>query len=238
MNDSETGSFTGPIEETEWPERLRAHVVEPGPRPRVHGYDVQGDLARHYGFAEVALLALTGELPSEEAARAFDVALVFAAPISVAEAPAHAGVLAKLCGATAQGVIGTGAVALAEQAGFMLEEHGEILEWLAARRADPTLEAPRSALSTDEEERAAVEGLAAALEGSGVGFLRDREDLGLVPAILLILDLCGLDTPEKLATAILVSRLPCVVAEACHVRAGLFQLYPMDLPPFRYEEDR
>ena len=82
--------WTGPLDAAEWPEKLTARVVTAGARPRLHGYDVEADLARHYSFTEMVLLSLTGNLPTAQEARAFDVALQFAAPVSVQEAPTHA----------------------------------------------------------------------------------------------------------------------------------------------------
>ncbi|MFI5302192.1 MAG: hypothetical protein ACHREM_29225, partial [Polyangiales bacterium] len=57
----------GPVESQPWPTQLDAHVVTPGARPRMHGYDVEGELARSGSLAEIGLLATTGELPSAAA---------------------------------------------------------------------------------------------------------------------------------------------------------------------------
>src|SRR5262245_48707929 len=84
----------GPVEAYPWPEKLEARVVTPGDAPRLHGYDVEADLCAHYSFVETVLLSLTGELPSEPQAAAFDVALQFLGPLSVAHASTHAAVLA------------------------------------------------------------------------------------------------------------------------------------------------
>src|SRR5258708_5243088 len=84
----------GPIDVGLWPSQLTARVVDGGFRPRILGYDVQTDLARHYSFAEVVLLCLCGEVPTREVGRAFEIALSFLAPVSAAEAPAHAAGLA------------------------------------------------------------------------------------------------------------------------------------------------
>src|SRR5262245_62268100 len=107
MTQDPTTVVHGPIEDNPWPSKLTARVVSPGPRPVLHGYDVQGDLAQHYGFGEVLLLALTGTPPDAERGHDFDVALIFLAPISIAEAPVHAASLARLCRAAPSGLVGT-----------------------------------------------------------------------------------------------------------------------------------
>jgi citrate synthase len=94
--------------------------VSPGPDPRIHGYAVEGDLAPHYRFSDVIYLSLTGELPTDAQSRTFERALILLSPISIAEAPSHAASLARVCDATHSAVIGTGAIALAEQARFMV----------------------------------------------------------------------------------------------------------------------
>ena len=112
----EPGKLSGPLEETPFPEQLLGRVVTPGAAPRLHGYDVERDIAVHYGQAELVLLALTGELPDSRAAVLFEVACAFLSPISVAHAPAHAAVLSRLCGTTTSATIGTAAIALGEEA--------------------------------------------------------------------------------------------------------------------------
>ena len=87
----------GPLDDVEWPKKLPAHVVTAGPAPRVHGYDVENDLARHYSFSDAIYLSLVGELPNDATSRAFEIALHFLAPVSAAEAPSHAAILARFC---------------------------------------------------------------------------------------------------------------------------------------------
>ena len=115
-----------PIDEMDVPEQLTARVVAPGDRPSIHGYDVQEDLSAHYGFGEVVLVALTGEAPTEAAGRAFGVALTFAAPASIAEAPTHAAALSRLCSAKPSSVSAVAAIGLAEQARHQLDELGAL----------------------------------------------------------------------------------------------------------------
>lgn len=223
-----SGARRGPIEETPWPERITARVVSPGGEPRIHGYDVQRDLAPRYGLVDTFFLAITGELPESEAeARAVEVALAFLAPATAAEAPAHAAGLARLCGAATSAVIGTGAIALAEEARFLLAQHGPLLEWLSGERrgAPPGVEAA-------EEERQAVARLLVCLEAAP-GYL-PPPGLGLLASLLAVLFAAGLRTPEQLEAAFVWARLPCVMAEALAVKPGRFRKYPMDLPAYRY----
>jgi hypothetical protein len=107
----------------EWPEQLTARVVDPGPPVRIHGYAVADDLARHRSVSDVTYLALTGELPSEEQSRVFARTMVVLSAITVAEAPAHAAVLARICDGTTSAIIGTAAIVLAEQARWSVAEY-------------------------------------------------------------------------------------------------------------------
>lgn len=122
-----------PFSQNPWPSKLTARVVSPGADPRIHGYAVQDDLARHYRFSDVIYLSLTGELPTDAQSRMFEQVLIRLSPISVGEAPSHAASLARVCDGSNSAVIGTGAMALAEQARFVVSEHR------AARLADPAL---------------------------------------------------------------------------------------------------
>jgi len=74
-----TTKHPGPLEEASFPEQLSARVVTPGANPRLHGYDVEGDLARHYQPSDLLFLLLIGELPAAPVSRAFSVALMFLA---------------------------------------------------------------------------------------------------------------------------------------------------------------
>jgi hypothetical protein len=223
----------GPIDAHPWPAELTAHVVQPGPAPRIHGLDVQADLARHYRFAEVALLALTGEPPSAEAGRAFDIALIFLAPISIAEAPAHAATLARLCGAAPSGVIAVGATTLAEQARTLVVEHRELLGWLAC----PEGPLPAVYRARSEPERRAVERLRAALAVDAIVPSLLEQDPTLDAALIAVLHASGVVRPEALEAAVCLARLGAMVAEAFAATPLDFEGYPMRTPPFAYVED-
>jgi hypothetical protein len=111
-----------PFSQNPWPDKLTARVVQPGDDPRIHGYAVAADLAKHYRFSDVIFLSITGELPTEDQSAKFERALILLSPISVAEAPSHAASLARVCDGSNSAVIGTGAMALAEQARFAVAE--------------------------------------------------------------------------------------------------------------------
>jgi hypothetical protein len=221
----------GPVEAFAFPKRLRAHVVEPGPRPRVHGYDVHGDLTAHYSFAELVLLAESGELPDEEKGRCFETALCFAFPSGVNEAPGHSALLARLCGATDASVHAVAGVGLAEQAAFSVRTHEPWLAWLDS----PTDPMPSGVQARTEDELRAVERLAV-LCGGPMPW-PSTVCPTLEAAILAILYArCGLTSRSSLVTVLMIARLGTVAAEAFAVRPGSFRDYPMDLPRFVYRD--
>lgn len=227
--------YAGPFDALPWPTRLQARVVTPGPAPRVHGYDVEGDLAPNaYRFSELVLLSLTGELPSEQQAKAFDVALVFLAPIAVHDAPAHAAVLARICGGKPGAVVSTAAIGLGELARFTLEEHASLLAWLTD---GATSAPPDNALARDHDDRASTARLRAALRSTGLDVPALAHDLARVPALLVALHACGLRRAEQLEVAMTVARLATTAAEGLAAKPAGFKEYPLGLPPFRYVED-
>jgi len=225
-------TWTGPIDEARSPEVLDGHVVTPGPRPRLQGYDVEEDLAVHYGLVETFLLAMTGELPEPWQARAAEVALEFLAPAPVAEAPAHAAVVARICGARSSAILGIGAVTLAEQAHALVEENRDLLAWLAGGEGPP----PAASLASTDEERESVVRLRAALAARDVELPVLAGDLSRDPALLAVLFHAGLCEPEHIEAVIVAARLPCLTAEALAWRPRALKEYPMNLPCFRYEE--
>ncbi len=227
------GIQDGPIEQGDWPEVLTARVVAPGDEPRIHGYDVQADLARHYGWLEVALLALTGELVDASCVQAAEVALGFLAPASVGQAPVHAGMVARLAGAADSSITAAAALTLAEQAGAMVERHARLLAWLEDRAGEP----PADSLAGSAPDRRAARRLDGALRARGVRLPALEADLGLEAGILAALHHAGLRSPAAIGLAVTLAGLPCAVAEAQAVRPGDFAGYPMRLPDFVYEED-
>lgn len=228
INDA-LGPRSGPIDAGTWPSTLAAHVVESDCEPRIFGYAVESDLARHYGFVELALLAATGELPEPQAARAFELALQFLMPVGVAEAPVHAACLSRICGSEPTATLGVAAIALGEQARFVLSEHAELLTWLEHGGVFPERHQ-----TEQTRERESVTRLHEALER--VPFVVDALNLNptRMAALISVLWAAGVREPHSIALAWVVSRLPVAVAEARHHRAGALRDYPMNTPPFRY----
>jgi len=222
----------GPLESGNFPERLRARVVTPGEQPRLHGYDVEGDLAHHYRPAELTFLALTGELPSAEASAAFGVAMAFLAPISVAHASVHAAVLSQLCGAPARSSVGVAAIGLAEQAHREVEAHRALLTWLA----DPNHALPEQFAAESPEDEAAVERLRAALAANAVRLPLLERSLSRTAALFAVLAHAGLRRAEQLEALLVLARLPSAIAEAFSEKPANFGAYPINLPVFEYEE--
>jgi hypothetical protein len=224
----------GPFDRVPWPTELLARVTTPGPAPRVQGYDVEGDLAKHgYRFTDLVLLSLVGELPSEAQGRAFDVALTFLAPLAAHEAPTHAAMLARICAANTSSITATGAIGLAELARFTMEAHAPFIAWLDAG-AQGSL--PAGCVTQREDDREAVERLRAALEPSPLAVSALAHDLTRMAALLAVLHACGLRRAEQLEVALTVARLATTTAEALAAPPAAFKEYPMGLPPFRYAE--
>lgn len=226
--------LSGPLESGQFPDKLTARVITPGARPRVHGYDVETDLARHYGATELVLLSLTGELPAEPARVAFEVAWLFLAPVSVAHAGPHATVLSRLCGATASSTLGVAAIGLAEQARALVTDHAELLRWLKSQ----TQALPARYQCQEPEELASVERLRRALADTGLVVRALEQSPTRDAALLSVLFACGLRRPEQLQTVIVLARLPSALAEGFAERATNFANYPINLPAFAYQESR
>jgi hypothetical protein len=223
----------GPIDVGLWASQLTARVVEGGGAPRILGYDVQADLARHYSFGELVLLCLSGEVPSRGVGRAFEIALSFLAPVSVAEAPAHAAGLAHLLGADPSGVMAGAAIGLSERARHVVAQHAPVLEWLAS----PDAGLPGEAKAVDGEQADAVQRLAGALEPTGIEVPLLARRPSLMAGLLAVLYRCGLRRPAQFEAALCMAALPAVIAEAFAVPPYAFFNYPMNLPAYRYTEE-
>jgi hypothetical protein len=211
----------GPLDDAVWPDQLTARVVTPGPAPRIHGYDVEGDLARNYRWAETVLLTLTGVIPSESRARALEIALHFLAPAPINEAPTHATVVARICNVFTSALVGTAAIALGEQ----------------ARQAISEACAHPVAAPATPEERESVERLRHVLRQAGLSVPGIDGDVGRMPALLATLRFAGLDRPELQETALVLARLPCALAEAFAMPTHGYRDYPVHLPELRYTEE-
>jgi hypothetical protein len=227
-------NYTGPVEELNWASRLQAHVVTPGSRPRIHGYDVRGDLLENTSLPGLIFLTLTGELPTPEVLLAFEKALVFLAPVSIAEAPVHASVLAGLCGSNASGLTGVAAITLAQQAHWVITEHRELFASLAAGNTPhESLFNPQS-----EEEQEETDLLVKALENAGLKPPEVCRRLSPIAAALAVLhECCNLTDPGLLEAVLVLTRIPCALAEGRAVQPGEFRSYPIDLPKFVYRDE-
>jgi hypothetical protein len=225
-----TTRLPGPLDdENQFPDVIKARVVTVGANPRVRGYDVESDLARHYGTVDLTLLALTGELPSDVMRRAFEVASLFLAPLPVNEAATHAAMVAKLFGAKSTSVVAVAAIGVAEHARTVLDEHAPLLDALKAKDA----ELPPQLHAQSDEDRAAVQHLRDVLPRE-LEVPALTQDPTRTAAVLAVLYACGLRRREQLEAAIVHARLPCVLAEALAERATNFANYPINLPHFSY----
>jgi hypothetical protein len=222
----------GPFDVVPWPDVLTARVVTPGARPRLHGYDCEGDLAGGTTSGERVILALTGELPSREQARAFDVVTSFLAPVAVNEAPAHAAVLARLCSGSTSSILATAALALAEQARTAVASLSGHWTWLTSPQGD----VPQAMQASGSEERASVERLREAVRSTGLPVPALERDLQRVPAMVASLIACSLTEPHQVEAAWVLTRLPVAFAEAMADKPGNLREYPWHLPRFNYEE--
>jgi hypothetical protein len=220
----------GALDDTPWPETLIARVVDRGSDDdRVNGYAVLGDVARNYDFTDLMYLALTAELPTPAASQQFKVAMVAAAPVSVREASVHAGVLARLSGSPIASALGAGLVIAADRARQLLDDHAELLEWLA----HPDGEAPAGFRSADD--RMWVANLAGALRefrptALGDDFTRDAARITLFHA-------SGVTTSDRIQAALVAAATVGVASEALATGPEHLALYPVKMPPYRYVDD-
>jgi hypothetical protein len=220
----------GPIDSREWPRQLDAQAVTPGPERSLFGYDVERDLATHYRFSDVVFLALTGELPDAARSRAFEVALCFAMPVSIADAGVHAPVLARLCGARPSGVLSVAALVLGEQSSAGIASATDVLVALERRELASL---PDAFCAASDAERASVAVLAATLKDVlDVPVLTANPSREL--ALVAVFRSCGVTDPFHLASVMAMARLPSALAEASRVKPGGFATYPIDTPHFAY----
>ena len=221
---------SGPIDDFEWADKLEARVLTPGGE-RLHGYDIEGDLAPNYSFAETLLTALTGSAPARELGRAFEIALSFTTALSPGLMPAHAGGVSRLMGAAPAAVLATTCLGLSEYARVLIEDHAPLIAWLT----EPEGPAPRVEASS-EVDRDSVARLELALGGTKLSPPLLRDDPTRMAALISVFHACGLVRSEQLMAAIVVGGLGSSVAEALAVRPLNFPSYPLKVPNFRYVE--
>ena len=222
----------GPVEDSPWPSELDARVITPGDDPRIHGFSVESDLANHYSFTDTVLLSLTGELPSSDQGRAFELALMFLAPVSVAEAPTHAATLARICGTRSSAIVGIAALTLVERARSLLDEYALVVAWLT----DPARSFPAHFRAKTQAERASVARLSAALKASSVELDVFGWDPDRISAVLALLCYAGLTRREQQESVFVLASLAPTLGEAFSTEPLSFREYPMQLPPFVYDE--
>ena len=219
-----TAEEKGPIESKEWPKQLRATAISPDSPPRFFGYDVEGDLARHYSFSDTIYLALKRELPEERIGAAFGSILVFASAMSVARAPIHAAALARLCGVRIGGVLAVAATSLVEDVAARFDALDACVR---SGKVTPDLEA------ASDEERASVARLKTLVDGKiDVPLLAANPGREL--AIVAVLHACGFESRDEVFCVLAMARLPSAAAEALATKPGDFKSYPMDVPHFEY----
>ncbi len=219
----------GPFEAGPGPETLDARVLDP---PRVHGYDLEADLAEHYRFTDAIFLAATGELPDERASRAFEIACHFAAVLSAGAAGAHVASLVHLCAAGPHAVVGAAATVLADGARDVVLRHRPWLAWL--RGPDGAARPDGFGASTDAERRSVAE-LRARLGGAPRGTDGDpSRDAALLAALVD----AGVRADGAIVLVLAWARLPLAVAEGLATPPKRFASYPMRLPRWEYEESR
>lgn len=228
----------GILDRLETPATLTAHVVDPRPDPRVHGYAVQADLARNIGVADLGWLALTGELPDEREREALGRALWWLAPLHVGEAPVHAGVLARISGAPDEVVPAVVTVALGQHIAAELRALAPMFAWLSGQVDEP----PAVAVLGPDAAPAERDAWAALVADSVRWFGRERAfpaapALTRVAAAYAILARLGVGDPARLHAFATWARLPLALAEAACTAPGAVLRYPHDLPAYRYYED-
>jgi hypothetical protein len=224
---------SGPVEDHTFPPTIEARLVTPGPNPRLHGFSVEEDLSLHYRYPELVLLALTGTPPEEAHGRAFDVVLQFLAPLAIAEAPTHAAMLARICGAPSSSILSVACIALAERARHVVSEHMALIDWF---ERSTTPELPVDYCSRNEDDRASVERLKRALAAVGVEVPRLELSPSRWTATFMTLYFAGLHRPDQWEAVLVMASLAPVCAEAQAHSPGVLTVYPMDLPDFLYEE--
>jgi hypothetical protein len=214
----------GALDDTAWPVRLRGRAVacEEGD-DRLFGYAVLEDVARNYRFSDLVYLGITGQLPDPVSSQRFAVALCAAAPVSVAEASSHAGVLARLSGSTFGSALATGLLIATDRARHVVASHGGLLAWLAAPVDRPPMESA--------DDRAWIANLAAAAE-------LELPAVGRQGALLALFYAAGLRQPEHFEAAIVAAQVATLSAEALQTGPHHLGEYPVKTPEFRYVEGR
>lgn len=230
---SYTGLETSPIDEIPT-KPLSAKAIRPGAQPLLFGYDVESDLAQHYSFAELIFLSLTGVVPGPDVGRAFEQCLFFLGPVSVAQGPTHAAALCSMIGTSPSGIISIGTTALSEQARFTIAKIAPLIDWLE----HPEKSFPAEFVAAHEEERESVARLKKLLQPTGLEFQIFSHDPSPLAAIIGTIWQCGLHNNAQLESALVLARLPFLLAESFSFRPRDLCRYPINLPKFSYTEEQ
>jgi len=189
-----------------FPEKLKAHVVEVGASPSIHGFDAFRDLGENFDASERLLITLTGEEPLQNAAALMRRLLAAFSPRGVDEAPAHAGTVTRLFCASGENTMTNVLLALGAQANAV---------------ADWVLNEGTLAIDLSEAARWFLE----------ADFIVDKSDTKDAREVFKeAFLLCGLQQPWQVATVWMQAALPCVVAESMSTTFMDFENYPMNLP--------
>ena len=226
------GRLRSPLDAPAFPTQLTARVAD-ATGERVRGYALEHDLALHYGWVELLVLTLGGELPSPEQAAAAEVALIFGARLSGGAAPCHASVLSRICGTEVAGMFGVASTVVGAGLAEALAERAALWEWLAGSRDGAP---PAICLSEDPVERSSLEQLRAALAVRNATNIAPPVGWERLSALLLVLYDSGLRDANAVLVALAVSRIPLAMAEGLAARGRAFGSYPTNLPRFVYEE--
>jgi len=214
------------FEDSRFATQLGARVVDrSGAEPRIQGFDVTSDLARHFTFAEMALIALTGAEPTETVSTALQRALVLLSPIGVESAPSHLGVLTRLVSQSHAASVGTAANVLAQQAAACVAERAQLLD--ALREGGVPVLGTTTGGTTGS--------LGALFENcSRIAQQPWFVCLDQLSAAIAILFECGLRENWQLESALFLAWCPCVMAEVGSCQNDPIESYPINLPRFRY----
>jgi hypothetical protein len=227
--------FPGLLDHVPCASALVGHVVSPDPEPRLHGYEVRGDLAKNVSFLDLGWLALTGQLPTDAERAAVGRALAWLSPMHVGEGPAHAAVLTRVAGAPDAVLPGVVGVALGQHTAAEISTANQLFAWLEGREEAPAawvVHEPNAAdlAAHDDLVRASIDWFDVPLPA--------RPVLTRVAGAYALFHRLGIVDPVRLHALSAWARLPVLLAEAACTRPGSIASYPTRLPDYEYVEDR
>jgi hypothetical protein len=225
----------GPVDLHHWPEQLTGRVVDERLRePHVQGYALLGDLARHYGFADILYASITGNLPDERAGALFRLALLAWTPAPARDASVHAGIVSRVVGARPSAALSAVCLGLAEEANDVVERHALLLDWHARGRTGAVPDAVRAERSdpwvASLLETARALGIdRASVEHIDPSWTWDAARVSLLAA-------AGIGSPERVVAVIMAARFVTAAGETLAQQPNDFDGYPMKVPRFQYRD--